>query len=177
MSTYTVTISWKRNGEVFIDNRYSRRHEWRFDGGTTLTASSSPAVVPRFSDPSAVDPEEAFLASLSSCHMLTFLFLTAAKKFTVDSYIDEAIGTLAKNSRGKLAMTEVVLRPRVIFSGDRRPSLEELKELHHKAHEECFIANSVLTDVRCEPIIDKEAASDDTQLTGDFRSRTTPSNG
>jgi organic hydroperoxide reductase OsmC/OhrA len=157
MSTYTVTISWKRNGEVFTDNRYSRRHEWRFDGGTTLTASSSPAVVPRFSDASAVDPEEAFVASLSSCHMLTFLFLAAVKKFTVDSYVDDAKGTLAKNNRGKLAMTEVVLRPRVIFSGDRRPSLEELNELHHKAHEECFIANSVLTEVRCEPIIDMEA--------------------
>jgi organic hydroperoxide reductase OsmC/OhrA len=157
MSTYTATISWKRNGEVFTDNRYSRRHEWQFDGGVRLAASSSPAVVPRYSDASAVDPEEAFVASLSSCHMLTFLFLAAAKKFTVDSYVDEALGTLAKNDRGKLAITEVVLRPRVIFSGDRRPSREELDELHHKAHEECFIANSVLTDVRCEPMIDMEA--------------------
>lgn len=156
MSTYTATISWQRNGEVFTDNRYSRRHEWRFDGGVTLAASSSPAVVPRYSDASAVDPEEAFLASLSSCHMLTFLMLAAAKKFIVDSYVDEAVGTLAKNNRGKLAMTEVVLRPRVIFSGDYRPSSEGLEELHHRAHEECFIANSVITDVRCEPVITTE---------------------
>jgi organic hydroperoxide reductase OsmC/OhrA len=156
MSTYTATISWQRNGEVFTDNRYSRRHEWRFDGGVTLAASSSPAVVPRYSDASAVDPEEAFVASLSSCHMLTFLMLAAAKKFIVDSYVDEALGTLAKNNRGKLAMTEVVLRPRVIFSGDNRPSSEALEELHHRAHEECFIANSVITDVRCEPVITTE---------------------
>lgn len=156
MSTYTATISWQRNGEVFTDNRYSRRHEWRFDGGVTLAASSSPAVVPRYSDASAVDPEEAFVASLSSCHMLTFLMLAAAKKFIVDGYVDEALGTLAKNNRGKLAMTEVVLRPRVIFSGDYRPSIEALEELHHRAHEECFIANSVITDVRCEPVIATE---------------------
>jgi organic hydroperoxide reductase OsmC/OhrA len=157
MSTYTATISWTRNGELFTDNRYSRRHEWRFDGGVTLAASSSPAVVPGFSDPSAVDPEEAFVASLSSCHMLTFLFLAATKKFTVDSYVDEALGTLAKNHHGKLAMTEVVLRPRVTFSGDHRPSEEVLKELHHRAHEECFIANSVMTHVRCEPVTAAEA--------------------
>lgn len=152
MSTYTATISWERNGEVFTDNRYSRRHEWRFDGGVRLPASSSPAVVPRFSDASAVDPEEAFVASLSSCHMLTFLSLAAAKKFTVDSYVDEALGTLKRNNRGKLAMTEVLLRPTVVFSGDHRPSNEALNELHHRAHEECFIANSVLTSVRCEPV-------------------------
>jgi organic hydroperoxide reductase OsmC/OhrA len=157
MSTYTATISWKRNGEVFTDNCYSRAHEWSFDGGVTLRASSSPAVVPRFSDPSGVDPEEAFVASLSSCHMLTFLLLAAAKKFTVDSYVDEALGTLAKNARGKLAMTEVVLRPRVVFTGDAQPSAEALKELHHRAHEECFIANSVTTNVRCEPVLSSEA--------------------
>jgi organic hydroperoxide reductase OsmC/OhrA len=152
MSTYTATISWERNGEVFTVKRYSRRHEWRFDGGVRLAASSSPAVVPRYSDASAVDPEEAFVASLSSCHMLTFLLLAADKKFTVGSYVDEALGTLAKNDRGKLAMTKVVLRPKVIFSGKHRPSREALEELHHRAHEECFIANSVMTDVRCEPI-------------------------
>ena len=157
MSTYTATISWERNGEVFTDNRYSRKHEWRFDGGVRLAASSSPAVVPRFSDASAVDPEEAFVASLSSCHMLVFLSLAAAKKFTVDSYVDEALGTLSKNSRGKLAMTEVLLRPMVVFSGDHRPSNEALNELHHRAHEECFIANSVLTNVRCEPVTMTEA--------------------
>jgi organic hydroperoxide reductase OsmC/OhrA len=152
MSTYTATVSWSRNGEAFTDNKYSRGHEWSFDGGLTLRASSSPYVVPRFSDPKGVDPEEAFVASLSSCHMLTFLFLAAVKKFIVDSYVDEAIGMLAKNAKGKLAMTEVILRPKVVFSGENRPGAEALNELHHRAHEGCFIANSVTTHVRCEPI-------------------------
>ena len=152
MGTYTATVRWTRNGDVFTDNRYSRGHEWAFDGGIVLRASSSPQVVPRFSDPSGIDPEEAFVASLSSCHMLTFLFLAAARKFTVDSYVDEAIGTLAKNDRGKFAMTRVLLRPRVIFSGVEQPGAEKLKELHHKAHEGCFIANSVTTTIDCEPV-------------------------
>lgn len=152
MGSYGAKISWSRNGEIFRDNKYSRGHEWSFDGGLTLRASASPHVVPRYSDPSGVDPEEAFVASLSSCHMLTFLWLAAMKKFIVDSYVDEAIGTVAKNSQGKLAMTEVVLRPRVVFSGEQRPSAAEIDDLHHRAHEECFIANSVTTTVRCEPV-------------------------
>ena len=152
MGAYTATVRWTRNGDVFTDNRYSRGHEWAFDGGIVLRASSSPQVVPRFSDPSGIDPEEAFVASLSSCHMLTFLSLAAARNFTVDSYVDEAIGTLAKNDRGKFAMTRVLLRPRVIFSGEEQPGAKELKELHHKAHEQCFIANSVTTTIDCEPV-------------------------
>ena len=152
MSHYSATVSWRRNGEVFTDNRYSRGHEWTFDGGLTVRASSSPQVVPRFSDPAGIDPEEAFVASLASCHMLTFLLLAATKKYRVDSYIDEATGTLAKNPKGKLAMVEVVLRPKVVFSGEQQPSPEILRELHHRAHEECFISNSVTTDVRCEPV-------------------------
>jgi organic hydroperoxide reductase OsmC/OhrA len=151
VSHYCATVSWSRNGEIFTDNRYSRRHQWSFDGGVTVRASSSPQVVPRFSDPAGIDPEEAFVASLASCHMLTFLSLAAAKKYRVDSYIDEATGTLAKNPKGKLAMTEVVLRPKIVFSGEQ-PSPEALQELHHRAHEGCFIANSVTTDVRCEPV-------------------------
>ena len=153
MSTYTATVRWSRNGELFADNKYSRGHEWSFDGGVTIRASSSPQVVPRFSDPKGVDPEEAFVASLSSCHMLTFLLLAASKKFIVDSYVDEAIGMLAKNAKGKLAMTEVVLRPKVVFSGENRPAEEVLNELHHRAHEECFIANSVTTNIKCEPVV------------------------
>ena len=153
MSTYTATVRWSRNGELFADNKYSRGHEWSFDGGVTIRASSSPHVVPRFSDPKGVDPEEAFVASLSSCHMLTFLLLAAAKKFIVDSYVDEAIGMLAKNAKGKLAMTEVILRPKVVFSGENRPGEEGLSELHHRAHEECFIANSVTTNIKCEPVV------------------------
>jgi organic hydroperoxide reductase OsmC/OhrA len=152
MSHYSATVSWRRNGEVFTDNRYSRGHEWSFDGGLTVRASSSPQVVPRFSDPAGVDPEEAFVASLASCHMLTFLLLAATKKYRVDSYIDEATGTLAKNAKGKLAMVEVVLRPKIVFSGEQQPSPEILRELHHRAHEECFIANSVTTAVKCEPV-------------------------
>jgi organic hydroperoxide reductase OsmC/OhrA len=152
VGAYTATVRWTRSGDVFTDNRYSRGHEWAFDGGIVLRASSSPQVVPRFSDPSGIDPEEAFVASLSSCHMLTFLSLAASRKFTVDSYVDEAIGTLAKNDRGKFAMTRVLLRPRVIFSGEEQPRAEELKELHHKAHEQCFIANSVTTIIDCEPV-------------------------
>jgi organic hydroperoxide reductase OsmC/OhrA len=152
MGTYTAVVKWSRNGETFSDNRYSRGHEWSFDGGAIVRASASPHVVPRFSDPAGIDPEEAFVASLSSCHMLTFLSMAAGKKFIVDSYMDEAIGTLAKNANGKFAMTEVVLRPKVVFAGERRPTAGEVDELHHRAHEECFIANSVTTIVRWEPV-------------------------
>ena len=147
-----ATISWQRDGAAFTDNRYSRAHEWRFDGGAVVKASSSPHVVRvPMSDASAVDPEEAFVASLSSCHMLWFLSLSASQGWVVDAYRDEAVGTMAKNEHGKLAMTLVILRPHVTFDG-RQPSAEELHELHHRAHEECFIASSVKTEVRCEPV-------------------------
>jgi organic hydroperoxide reductase OsmC/OhrA len=152
MASYTATVKWSRNNDAFVDNKYSRAHEWSFDGGVRLKASSSPRVVPRFSDPAGVDPEEAFVASLSSCHMLTFLSLAAKKGFLVDSYEDEAIGSMGRNDKGKFAITEVVLRPRIRFSGENRPGREALEELHHRAHEECFIANSVTTSVRCEPV-------------------------
>lgn len=151
MSEYIATISWQRNGAVFTDNKYSRAHQWKFDGGVTVPGSSSPHVVRLpFSDPSAVDPEEAFVASLSSCHMLTFLYIAAKRGFVVDSYEDQALGVMAKNGVGKLAMTVVTLRPKIVFSG-REPTSEESDSMHHQAHEECFIASSVKTDVRCEP--------------------------
>lgn len=147
-----ATISWQRDGAAFTDNRYSRAHEWRFDGGAVVKASSSPHVVRvPMSDASAVDPEEAFVASLSSCHMLWFLSLSASQGWVVDGYRDEAVGTMAKNGAGKLAMTVVILRPQVTFAGNS-PSEEQLRELHHRAHEECFIASSVKTEVRCEPV-------------------------
>jgi organic hydroperoxide reductase OsmC/OhrA len=152
MASYTASIKWNRNGEVFTDNKYSRGHEWSFDGGVSFRASASPHVVPRFADPNGFDPEEAFVASLSSCHMLTFLSMAAMKQFTVDSYVDEAIGTLAKNAKGKLAMVDVVLRPKVVFSGANLPNPADINQLHDRAHEECFIANSVTTNVRCEPV-------------------------
>ena len=152
MSEYTATIYWQRLGALFTDQKYSRAHEWRFDGGLTVPASSSPHVVRvPLSDPSAVDPEEAFIASLSSCHMLFFLSLAAKQGLVVDSYEDAAVGVMAKNEAGRMAMTVATLRPRAIFSG-RQPTSQELQDLHHRSHEECFIASSVKTDVRCEPV-------------------------
>jgi organic hydroperoxide reductase OsmC/OhrA len=152
MPEYSAKISWLRGNASFIDNRYSRAHSWRFDGGIEVPASSSPHVVPvPMSVEAAVDPEEAFIASLASCHMLWFLSLAAAQHFCVDSYVDAAVGVLGKNAAGKVAMTTVTLKPRVEFSGEHRPTPVAFEALHHKAHEKCFIANSVTTDVRCEP--------------------------
>ena len=152
MSRYTARVVWERGDQPFVDNRYSRAHRWRFDGGMEIAASSSPHVVPApMSDPTAVDPEEAFVASLSSCHMLIFLSLAAAKKFRVDSYDDEAEGVMAKDAQGRVAMTRVTLRPSIKFSGDTVPTRQDLDALHHAAHERCFIANSVKTEVAIEP--------------------------
>ena len=152
MSEYVATVAWKRQGsEAFIDNRYSRAHEWTFDGGATVSASASPHVVPPpFSNPAAVDPEEAFVASLSSCHMLFFLFFAAKKRFVVESYLDHAVAHLEKNEAGRQAMTRVILRPSVQFSG-APPNVDELRSLHDHAHDECYIANSVTTKVEVEP--------------------------
>jgi organic hydroperoxide reductase OsmC/OhrA len=145
-------VIWERGDQNFLDSRYSRAHRWRFDGGAEVPGSSSPHVVPvPMSDPKAVDPEEAFVASLSSCHMLWFLSLAAQKGFRVDRYADDAEGVMAKNAQGKRAVTRVTLRPAVEFSGEKMPTRQELEALHHKAHEECFIANSVKTEVRVEP--------------------------
>lgn len=152
MSIYTAGVQWQRSeGEAFTDRRYHRAHELRFDGGAVVPGSSSPSVVPRFSDPAAVDPEELFVASLASCHMLWFLDLAARAGWRVDLYEDAAEGTMAARPDGRLAMTQVVLRPRVACGGERVPTLDELRALHEQAHHECFIANSVTTDVRCEP--------------------------
>ena len=153
MARYSAEISWNRNGQDFLSNRYSRRHLLRFDGGAEVAGSSSPHVVPLpYSDASAVDPEEAFVASLASCHMLWFLSIAARRKFCIDAYTDNADGVMEKNAQGKLAMTVVTLRPSITFSGDKLPTKAQIEELHHQAHEECFIANSVKTEVRCEPV-------------------------
>ena len=153
---HTANVMWERGGEAFVDNRYSRRHVIRFDGGAQVAGSSSPHVMkPPLSDPSAVDPEEMFVASLSSCHMLWFLSLAAKKRWRVDRYEDQAEGVMEKNADGKVAITRVTLRPAVEFSGDKVPSREEIAHLHHEAHEECFIASSVKTEVRCEPRLGK----------------------
>ena len=149
---YTAKILWERNDADFSDNRYSRKHVWQFDGGVEVPASSSPQVVRLpMSEAAAVDPEEAFVASLSSCHMLWFLDIAARAGFIIDLYVDNAMGTLAKNIDGKFAMTVVTLKPHVIFSGEKRPSHDDIQRMHHKAHEECFIATSVKSEVRCEP--------------------------
>ena len=153
MAHYTAEILWLRGEQPFTDNRYSRRHALRFDGGVEVPGSSSPHVVPLpMSDASAVDPEEAFVASLSSCHMLWFLAIAAKRRFCVDRYFDAAVGTMGKNAEGREAMLTVTLRPEVLFSGEHLPTREELADMHHKAHDECFIANSVKTEVRCEPV-------------------------
>ncbi|MCW8946902.1 MAG: OsmC family protein [Sedimenticola sp.] len=152
MSTYTARITWQRGDELFVDNKYSRGHLWTFDGGVTVPASSSPHVVPvPLSVEANVDPEEAFVASLSSCHMLFFLALAAQQRFVVDSYVDDAVGVMGLNDLGKTAMLSVKLRPVISFNGEKQPTSEELESLHHKSHDFCFIANSVKTDVVVEP--------------------------
>jgi len=154
MSNYSATVKWQRGeDEAFSDNKYSRGHEWIFDGGLTVPASSSPSIVPApFSVEANVDPEEAFIAALSSCHMLFFLAIAGRKKFVVDAYLDEALGVVAKNEDGKMAVTKVTLRPKVDFSGEKQPTAEELERIHHLAHKQCFIANSVKSEVVVEPV-------------------------
>ena len=157
MSTYSATVAWQRGQQVFSDHRYSRRHAWQFDGGVLVPASSSPQVVPLpMSDAAAVDPEEAFVASLSSCHLLWFLDIAARAGWVVDDYRDEASGVLARNGAGQLVMTVVTLRPQLRFAGDRRPDEAEVRRLHRAAHDACFIANSVKSDVRCEPVFEAD---------------------
>ncbi|NJM28984.1 MAG: peroxiredoxin [Rhizobiales bacterium] len=152
MASYTATVSWARGAdEPFTDSKFSRGHQWSFDGGVSFRASSSPHVVPRFSDPAGVDPEEALVASLSSCHMLTFLYFAAKKGFVIDTYEDTAEGVMAKNDKGRYFVKTVTLRPKIAWGGDKRPTTEELDALHHTAHDECFIANSVITDVKVVP--------------------------
>jgi len=152
MSTYTAEIRWSRGQQNFSDNRYSRAHTWKFDGGTVVPAAASPHVVPLpMTDATAVDPEEAFVASLSSCHMLWFLSIAAKRGYVVDAYADDAVGIMEKNAAGKLAMTKVTLHPRAIFSGTKLPDPAALDALHHAAHEECFIAASIHSEVVIEP--------------------------
>jgi organic hydroperoxide reductase OsmC/OhrA len=147
MVEHRATIAWRRGEGDFAKGHYSRGHVWRFDGGAEVAASSSPNVVPSpWSVEAAVDPEEAFVASLSACHMLSFLDIARHKGFVVDSYDDDAVGVLALNAEGRRAVTTVTLNPRIVFSAPQ-PSPDELSELHHRAHEVCFIANSVRTTV------------------------------
>lgn len=153
MSEYIATVKWQRQQqETFIDNKYSRGHLWVFDGGVEVPASSAPSILPvPLSVAENVDPEEAFVAALSSCHMLFFLSLAAKAKFVIDSYNDPASGVLEKDAEGKMSMTLVTLRPNIIFSG-LAPSYQQLESLHHQAHALCFLANSVKTKIVTEII-------------------------
>lgn len=151
MSRHTAIVEWKRGeNERFVDQKYSRAHLWRFDGGARVAASASPHIVPLpHSVAENVDPEEAFIAALSSCHMLFFLSFAARKGYVVDSYVDEAQGVMERNEEGRLAMTSVKLRPRIAYQGTR-PERSVEEELHHQAHEACFLANSVKTKVETQ---------------------------
>jgi len=164
MSEYTAAVSWLRNGATFSDKYYSRKHIWTFDGGTQVPASASPHIVPfPFSDPAGVDPEEAFVASLSSCHMLWFLSIACRRGFVVDSYDDVVVGVMEKDSKSRMAMTRVTLRPKVSFSGPNQPTGQVFEDMHHEAHAECFIANSVKSEIQCEPTM---ASSTSKELQG-----------
>lgn len=145
MAKYQATVSWQSDGE-FTSGRYSRAHQLSFDGGAIVRGSSSPHVVPQYSDPAGIDPEEALIASASACHMLWFLSLAQAAGLDVASYRDEASGTMGKDDRGRIAMTAIALDPRIVFNG-REPDAAELDRLHHEAHEKCFIANSLRTPI------------------------------
>jgi organic hydroperoxide reductase OsmC/OhrA len=147
MPEYKVTLEWKRGMEGFSYESYNRDHVLIFEGGARVSASAAPAYR---GNPAHVNPEEGFVAALSSCHMLTFLAVAAKKQFVVDQYSDHSVGVLEKNRKGKLAITRVTLRPRVIFGGPTLPTPEQITALHEQAHNECFVANSVLTDVTVE---------------------------
>ena len=147
MSEHRAIVEWQRGDAAFGYETYSRNHTWQFENGLRVEASAAPDY---FGDATRVDPEEAFVASISSCHMLTFLALAARKRWVVDRYRDAAVGTLEKNADGKLAITRVVLHPDVGFAGDT-PSTQQIEKAHHQAHEHCFIANSVHTQVDLEP--------------------------
>jgi organic hydroperoxide reductase OsmC/OhrA len=153
MSTFTATIRWGRRSDgEFVKGRYSREHEWELDSGTVVPASGSPLNVPEgTADEDGIDPEEALIAALSSCHMLFFIDYARRDGFVVDSYVDEAVGIMEERPDGKVAVTRVTLRPETEFSGDRQPSADEIAQLHHRSHEDCFIANSVRSEVTIEP--------------------------
>ena len=155
MSQHRAQLSWQRQAsESFVDNRYSRQHRLRFDGGVEFAGSSSPHVVPLpMSDASAVDPEEMFVAALASCHMLWFLSLAAGRGYCVDRYNDQPVGEMARNAEQQMVMTRVTLRPEVMFGGAKQPNAMALEQLHHQAHAACYLANSVKTEIRCEPVI------------------------
>ena len=148
MSEHRASVHWSFSGADFRRGRYSREHVWRFDGGVSVPASPSPAVVPApYSNPAGVDPEEAFVAAVASCHMLTFLHVASKRGFVVERYADDAVGVMTKNERGRYWVSRVTLNPVIVYGAGAAPDREQLAELHHLAHEECFIANSIRTEV------------------------------
>lgn len=148
MKDFVATVKWQRNGEDFLNNKYSRAHSWEFDGGTVVPASASPHIVHApWSVAENVDPEEGFIAAISSCHMLFFLSIAAEQGIQVDEYIDRPAGSMSKIAKGRHGIGRVVLKPSVRFSGDKTPSREFQESLHHQAHEQCFIANSVSSEI------------------------------
>ena len=149
MSEHKAVIRWKRGERnEFLKGKYSREHTWTFDGGFSMPASPSPSAVPTpYSNPAHVDPEEAYVAAVSSCHMLTFLYLASRQGFQVDSYSDEAVGHMNKNEQGIPWISSITLHPKIVYSGQKQPSPQEQEKLHHAAHEQCFIANSIKTEV------------------------------
>lgn len=153
-ATYTATVQWQRQPQQpFTDNRYSRAHQWRFDGGAVVPGSASPLHVrPPYADPAAVDPEEALVAAASSCHLLCFLYRAAQAGWVVDAYDDQAFGTMGQDARGRTCITTITLRPAVRFGGGRAPDAATLLALHHQAHDDCYIANSLRSEVLCQPV-------------------------
>ena len=146
--SYSATVDWQRGGQDFGGNKYSRAHTWTFDGGVTVAGSSAPnALPPPLSREDAIDPEEALVAAASACHMLFFLALAARKGFIVDRYTDTAAGDMTKNERGKLYVSKITLAPQITWSGAKHPAPQDIDALHHRAHEECYIANSIRAEV------------------------------
>jgi organic hydroperoxide reductase OsmC/OhrA len=151
MSEHRATVSWKNLGPDFLKGKYTREHRWTFDGGAVVVASAAPANVrPPYSNPSGVDPEEAFVAAIASCHMLTYLYVAYQKGFEVESYEDPAVGIMTKNDNGIPWVSSVTLDPRITYRGERLPSGQDEEDLHHLAHEQCFIANSIKTQVKVQ---------------------------
>jgi organic hydroperoxide reductase OsmC/OhrA len=157
MKQFEAKLAWRRGAQPFLDQRYSRAHEWEFDGGLSVPASSSPLSVPLpMSVADNIDPEEALVAATASCHMLFFLSIAAKRGHTVESYTDSPVGLLEKDGKGRMAMTNITLRPDIVFAGVAWPSEEEIAAIHHEAHDKCYIANSLKTEITIEPAIEPE---------------------
>jgi organic hydroperoxide reductase OsmC/OhrA len=152
MSEHVATIRWQRGDADFLAGKFSRVHTWSFDGGASLEASAAPSVVPaQFTSAAAVDPEEALVASAASCHMLTFLYFAYKQGFEIDRYEDQAVGLMTKGANGVPWVSTITLRPKIVYGGDKKPTAEQEKRLHHDAHEKCFIANSVKSEIKVQP--------------------------